>query len=170
MWEFVRSQNYAFSIDDVKDTSSNCRTCREVKPSFFKPSQKSSVIRALHPFERLAIDLVGPKTPASGPGKITALTLIDEYSRFPFAFGLKNITSSAIIKLLQSLLAVFGCPGYIQNDRGSQFLSEEFDQFCLDNGIAYFRSTPYNPRGNGHSEWFNGSIFKIVRCILHPRT
>ena len=77
MREFVRRHNYAFFIDDVKDTISNCRTSREVKVSFFKPCQKSSVIRALHPFERLAMDLVGPKTLASGTGNTYALTLLD---------------------------------------------------------------------------------------------
>ena len=66
-------------------------------------------------------------------------------------------------------MAIFGCPGYIHTDRGSQLLSEEFDQFCLANGIAHSRTIPYNPSGNGQCERFHGSIFKTVRCILLSR-
>ena len=169
MWEFIRRHNYAFSLDDVKKTIAGCATCREVKPKFYKPAETAPVIRSLQPFERLSMDIVGPKTPAFGTGNVYALTLVDEYSRFPFAFGLKTITTESIVRCLRSLFAVFGCPAYIHTDRGRQFVSSEFDSFCSQNGIAHSRTTPYRPGSNGQCERYNGTIFKTIRCILHSR-
>ena len=157
MWEFVRRHNLAFSLLEVKEAIQDCDTCKEVKPAFYKPGA-SSIIRALQPFERLAIDLVGPKSAARKTGNCYALTVIDEYSRFPFVFGIRTITSESIIACLRQLFSVFGCPAFVHPDRGSRFLSSEFDQFCSRNGISHSRTTQYN-----------GTIFKTVKCILHSR-
>ena len=151
MWEFVRRHNLAFSLLEVKEAIHDCDTCKEVKPAFYKPGALS-IIRALQPFERLAMDLVGPKSAARKTGNCYALTVIDEYSRFPFVFGSRTITSESIIACLRQLFSVFGCPAFIHTDRGSQFLSSEFDQFCSRNGISHSRTTAYNPRGNGQCE------------------
>ena len=80
----------------------------------------------MRPFERLNMDIVGPKTPAKGTGRRFLLVLIDEYSRFPFAFALKEITMNAIISCLNQIFSLFGTPGFIHTDRGSQFMGEEF--------------------------------------------
>ena len=46
----------------------------------------------MRPFERLNMDILGPKPEAQGTGARFLLVIIDEYSRFPFAFALKEIT------------------------------------------------------------------------------
>ena len=44
------------------------------------------------------------------------LTIIDEYSRFPFAFPCPHISSQTVIKCLNQLFGVCGAPGYILSD------------------------------------------------------
>ena len=169
MWEYVQRHNLAFTLNDIRQMTQSCKTCLECKPKFHKPPL-GKIIRATRPFERLGIDIVGPKEPSAQSQSRYLFTVIDEYSRFPFAFCLKSITSDSIIKCLKQLFAIFGTPQFIHSDRGTQFLSNEFENFCLQAGIAHSSSTPYHPTGNGQTERFNGIIWRSIQCLLHSES
>ena len=87
---FVRSRNLPYSVEDVKTVVSQCRVCCEIKPNFYKP-QNPPLIRATSPMERLSIDFKGP-LPSNNQNRYI-LTVIDEYSRLPFGFATKDMTS-----------------------------------------------------------------------------
>ena len=95
------------------------------------------------------------------------LTVVDEFSKFPFAFLLRNITSSSVIKCILPLFAIFGTPGFIYFDRGTLLVTSEFQNFCSQNGVATSEATPYHPQRNGQNERFNGIVWKAVQCLLH---
>ena len=97
MVHFVRSKNLPFSVEDVRNIIARLSTCAECKPKFYK-SQQSFLIKSTKPFERLNIDFKGP-LPSTTP-KQYLLTVVDEFSRFPFAFPCLNITSHTVIKCL----------------------------------------------------------------------
>ena len=168
-WEYIQRHKLAFSLEEVKKCIDSCSTCKECKPRFYKPSVRSSVVRASKPFERLGIDLVGPKTPSSKSGAVHMLTVIDEYSRFPFAFPIKDTSSSSVLACLRNLFSLLGTPAFIHSDRGRQFVSSEFNSFCHENGISHSCTTPYHPSGNGQTERFNGTIWTAICCILHSQ-
>ena len=100
---FVRSRNLAYSLENIKHVCNNCRICQEVKPKYYKPEQ-TRLVKATQPFERLSINFKGP-LPSSKNEYI--LTIIDEYSRFPFVFPVKDICSTTVIKSLSHLFT--GC-------------------------------------------------------------
>ncbi|MEL7308806.1 MAG: RNase H-like domain-containing protein, partial [Pseudomonadota bacterium] len=168
-WEYVRRHNLPFSLADVRELNDKCTTCRECKPRFYSPTSKGVLIQAMRPFERLNMDIVGPKPAAKGTGARFLLVIIDEYSRFPFAFALTEITSQSIIRCLSSLFFLCGTPNFIHTDRGTQFMSEELNNYLFKLGISHSRTTPYNPQGNGQTERYNGVIWKAIQCILHSR-
>jgi len=57
--------------------------CAELKPQFCKQAGET-LVKATRPWERIAVDFKGPVK-----GKISyVLVVIDEFSRFPFAFPL----------------------------------------------------------------------------------
>ena len=99
------------------------------------------------------------------PGKYI-LTIIDEYSRYPFMFPCADITASTIIKCLKRLFALFGLPSAIHSDRGSNFMSTELRNYLSNLGIAQTRTTPYHPAGNGQCERFNGVLWKSILLTL----
>ncbi len=167
LWDYINRHKLPFSLDEVRRCISTCQTCLEWKPRFFRPD-KSHIIKATRPFERISIDIVGPKCP-SRTGNRYLLTVIDEYSRFPFAVPIKDISARSVINSLKSIFSFCGTPAFIHSDRGTQFMSNEFDIFCHTVGIAHSRTTPYNPKGNGQCERFNGTIWKAVVCTLHSR-
>lgn len=61
MWDYIRRYNLPYSVEEVKEMISKCQTCCECKPRFFKPPKSSKLVKAAKPFERLSIDIVGPK-------------------------------------------------------------------------------------------------------------
>ena len=166
MIHFVHSKNLPYSVEDVKKITSSCPACAECKPRFCR-LQQSTLIKATRPFERLNIDFKGP-LPSNTPNQYM-LTIVDEYSRFPFVYPCSNLTSQVVIKCLSQLFSIFGMPDYIHSDRGASFMSYELKQFLHDKGIVTSRTTPFNPQGNGQCERYNGIIWKTVMLAFKSK-
>lgn len=166
MVHFVRNRNLPFSIEEIKRMIANCTVCNELKPKF-QTGIKSHLIKATQPFERLSMDFKGPLPSSTRNHYI--LTIIDEYSRFPFAFACSDMTSQTVIRCLCQLFSLFGVPSYIHTDRGASFMSAEVQQFLLERGVASSRTTPYNPQGNGQVERLNGTLWKSIQLALKSR-
>ncbi|CAM1325736.1 Uncharacterised protein at_DN2520 [Pycnogonum litorale] len=133
MWHFVRTKNLPHSLADIKQATAQCRLCAQVKPRFYSPST-AILVKATQPFERLSMDFKGP-LPTNSRNRYL-LTIIDEYSRFPFAFPCSDMTASTVIKCLTQLFSIFGMPLYIHSDRGSSFMNSEVKSFLLNLGSA----------------------------------
>ena len=112
---FVRARNLPYSIDDIRKVISSCEDCAKLKPQFFKPP-KAQLIKATAPFECLNIDFKGPLPSVSKNRYV--LTIVDEFSRFPFAYPCPDISSSTVIRCLCQLFALFVMPSFIYSDRG----------------------------------------------------
>lgn len=167
MIHFVRSRNLAFSVEEVRRVISECPTCAKLKPRFYNPGD-TPLVRATAPFQRLSIDFKGP-LPQSSSQHRYLLTVVDEYSRFPFAFPCRDISSRCVIACLTELFSVFGLPSYIHSDRGASFMSQEVKVFLQKLGIASSRTTPYNPKGNSQCERYNGIVWNTVSLALESR-
>ena len=162
---FARTKNIPCSIEDIRKLNSSCRTCLKLKPQYHK--SKGTLIKATQPFERLNIDFKGP-LPTTNSNKYI-LTVVDEYSRFPFAFPCRDVTTATVIKCLIQLFSVFGMPGFIHSDRGPSLISEELKAFLNSRGVATSRTSSYNPRGNGQVERYNGIVWKTLSLALDSR-
>ena len=159
----VRTKNLPFSLADVKRVVSECSICARVKPRFVSP-QNPPLIEATKPFDRLSIDSKGPLP--SNSRNVYLLIIIDEYSRFPFAYPCPNMESCTIIRCLSDLFSTFGTAGFIHSDNGPSLISAELRKYFLDNGIGYSNSSKYNPRGNGQCERYVGVIWKAIQLAL----
>ena len=75
----------------------------------------------MRPWERISINFKGPlegKNPY-------LLFVIDEFSRYPFAFPCRDMTTSTVIQCLSQLFCLFGLPLYVHSDRDTSFMSKE---------------------------------------------
>ena len=61
------------------------------------------LIKALHPFDRLNLDFKGP-LPSVSSNKYL-LNIVDEYSRFMWAYPCQNVETKTVIKCLTDLFA-----------------------------------------------------------------
>ena len=95
----LKRKNLPFSIEDIRRIVSSCKMCFEIKPKFYKHT--GTLIKATAPFERLSIDFKGP-LPLKSHNQYL-LTVVDEYSRFPFAFSCSNMTSDTVIACFKQL-------------------------------------------------------------------
>lgn len=167
MAHFVKTRNLPFSINEIRKTTQSCQACAECKPSFYKP-EPTRLIKATQAFERLNIDFKGP-LPSAGQERYL-LTILDEFSRFPFAFPCRDMSSQTVINCLCSLFSMFGMPSYVHSDRGTSFMSSELRSFLHSKGIATSRTTSYNPEGNGQVERLNGTLWKTITLALKTRS
>ena len=165
MMHFIRSRNLPYSLDDIKRMTSTCNVCLELKPQFCH--SKGHLSKATQPFERLNIDFKGP-LPTVSRNKYL-LTVIDEYSRFPFAFACADIESSTVIKCFNQLFSIFGMPAYIHSDRAPNLISREIEDYLISKGIATSRTSRYNPKGDGQVERYNGIIWNAIQLAVKTR-
>ncbi|KAK9907798.1 hypothetical protein M0R45_000739 [Rubus argutus] len=57
----------------------------------------------------------------------------------------------------------------LRTDRGGEFTSFEFNNFCKDNGIRRQLTTAYTPQQNGVAEGKNRTIMNMVRSMLSEK-
>ncbi|GFT20644.1 retrovirus-related Pol polyprotein from transposon 17.6 [Trichonephila clavipes] len=166
MHHWVRCKNLPFSLEDIKKVTNSCLICNELKPRFVK--NVGTLVKATAPFERLNLDFKGPLPSVSRNHYI--LTIVDEFSRFPFAIPCSDISAKTIILHLKNIFSIFGMPSFIHSDRRSSFMSHELKSFLTSQGIATSRTTPYNPAGNGQVERYNGTIWKTIQLALRSNS
>ena len=143
-----------------------CGVCARVKPSYIMPKD-NTLIQATQPFDRISMDFKGP-VPTASKNKYL-LTIIDEFSRFPFAFPCPDMNTSTVIQCLVQLFSLFGMPGFIHTDQGTSFMSSELKEFLTVKGVSTSRTTPYNPEGNGQVERYNGIIWRTIRLAAESK-
>ena len=158
-----------------KDLSGFCRSCDVCQ----KTVDKGTVARAPlgemplidTPFKRVAVDLVGPITPASERGHRYILTLLDYATRYPEAVPLKNIDTETVVEALLDMYIRLGIPEEVLSDQGIQFVSSCMQEESRLLSINRLTSTPYHPICNGLVERFNGILKKMLRrlCSEQPR-
>lgn len=152
---WVRVKNLPFSIEDLKKVTNSCQICAELKPRFHRFEGK--LIKATSPFKRLNPDFKDPLPTRTRNQYL--LTVVNKFSRFPFAVSWTDVSTATVIKHLKHLFSIFGIPAFIHSDRGASFMSHELRAFLTSQGVATSRTTPYNPRGNGQVERYNGIIY-----------
>ena len=57
-------------------------------------------------------------------------------------------------------------PAYIHSERGPSFMSINLKNFLHSRGLSTSHTAPYKPKGNGHCERYNGTIWKTIALAL----
>ena len=57
----------------------------------------------------------------------------------------------------------------IRIDRGGEFNSLEFNEFCMQRGIKRQLNTTYTPQQNGVTERKNRTVMNLVRSMLSEK-
>lgn len=115
------------------------------------------------PFERVAVNIIGPLSPPSLTGNRYILTVIDFATRYPDAVVLDKIDLASIVEGLLQIFSRVGFPHEILCDRGSSFTSGLMREVNDLLSIRQMRTTPYHPMSNGLVERFNGTLKQMLR-------
>jgi transposase InsO family protein len=163
-WAVVKQLNIAVTLEEVREICRNCQVCTRVKPRFTSAAP-GRLIQAMRPWDRISIDFKGPLTNTSA-GNRFLLIIVDEYSRYPFAFPCKEASTESVIKSLKTIISLFGAPHHVHSDRGTAFMALSVKEFLFKNGINSSHSTPYHPVGNSQCERYVGIVWKTITLEL----
>ncbi|GJW20080.1 ribonuclease H-like domain, reverse transcriptase, RNA-dependent DNA polymerase [Tanacetum coccineum] len=164
----MAQRDLVHGIPTIKHTTQVCDVCLIGKHSR-APFPKKAKARSTSPLDLVYGDLCGPITPPTPSGKKYIFLLVDDYSRYMWVYFLKSKDQAfdtfkeykkSIENELRTTLKM------LRTDRGGEFTSNEFTQYCKENGIARQLTAPYSPQQNGVVERRNRTIMSTTRCMM----
>ncbi|KAD4585292.1 hypothetical protein E3N88_22893 [Mikania micrantha] len=152
-------------ITHPKQVCEGCLVAKQTRKSFPKEAQW----RATEPLELIHADLCGPITPQTKGGNKYFLLLVDDYSRYMWIYLLKS-KDEAFIKFTQFKARVEKESSRViktlRTNRGGEFNSEQFNGYCMKEGIKRNLTAPHTPQQNGVVERRNRTILDMTRSLL----
>jgi len=89
----------------------------------------------------------------------TLLPIIDEFSRQCLAINVKRkIKSNDVLECFNDLVLIYGVPGHIRSDNGSEFTAKVVRKTLNRMGVGTLFIEPGSPWENGYIESFNGKL------------
>ncbi|GJZ25712.1 zinc finger, CCHC-type containing protein [Tanacetum coccineum] len=164
----MAQRDLVHGIPAIKHTTQICDVCLIGKHSR-APFPKKAKARSTSPLDLVYGDLCGPISPPTPSGKKYIFLLVDDYSRYMWVYFLSTKdqtfdTFKEYKKTIENELRT--TLKMLRTDRGGEFTSNEFTQYCKENGIARQLTAPYSPQQNGVVERRNRTIMSTTRCMM----
>jgi hypothetical protein len=140
-------------LDFTIAKGSKCRSCVQSKQP--RKPHMAAEERNLVPLELIHSDLCEMNGVLTKYGKRYFMTLIDDATRFCYVYLLKTkdemldyfkIYKAKVENQLERKIR------HLMSNRGGEYFSILFDEFCAEHGIIHERTTPYSPESNGIAE------------------
>nr|GEU90544.1 zinc finger, CCHC-type [Tanacetum cinerariifolium] len=112
------------------------------------PFPNQAKFRSKNPLDLVHGDLCGPISPTTHSGKKLIFLLVDDCTRFMWAYFLtsKDQAFSSFKEFRQQIEMEMGMKlRMLKTDRGGEFTSNEFTKYCKENRIARQLTAPYSP-------------------------
>ena len=145
-----------------------CERCQKIDKATPRPNSMTERQIVTHPFQDIAIDIVGPFPTVVG-GFRYLLTCFDNATRWPEAVPLRSTTARVVISCLTDIFVRCGFPSRLTSDNGSQFTGKTFANWLKGKGIQHTRTTPYHPQGNGVIERLHRTLNAIVAKTIDAK-
>ena len=145
-----------------------CETCTESK--FARQSFKSVQERSNELLSLIHSDLCDFKAIPSRGGKNYFITFIDDYSKYCYVYLLHSkdealnsfkTYKAEVENQLEKKIKV------IRSDRGGEYESATFSDFCAQYGIVHQTTAPYTPEQNGVAERKNRTLREMINSMLN---
>jgi len=158
------------SLDkDVKRYVHECPVCNEEKSKRERAGMLQPFVPPDGPFERVGIDWIGP-LPTSINGNQYCLVIMDHYSRFPWAFPVKNKDAATLAKIIMNELEpLIGPPKQLLSDQGSELIGQVARELYLMMHTEKLTTTAYHPQTNGMVERFNGTLKEALNSCMYKK-
>lgn len=142
-----------------------CLIAKQTRQSYPQEAQW----QAGNPLELVHADLCGPITPQTSAGNRYFLLFVDDYSRYMWVFMIK--TKDEVFQTFKKFKMQVESEGQyklkaLRTDRGGEFTSTQFTNYCNNEGIKRQLTAPYSPQQNGVVERRNRTILGVTRSLL----
>lgn len=139
------------SGQDITRWCKACPTCQQhnMGVKYRSPLKPLPIIE--QPWQRLAVDIVGP-LPKSTGGYKYLLTAMDFASRYPEAIPLCRVDAKTVSDVMLQIFSRFGVPDEILSDNGTAFTAKYTQTLMAALGVKSIMTSPYHPQTNGMLE------------------
>nr|KAJ0222838.1 hypothetical protein LSAT_V11C200051890 [Lactuca sativa] len=162
--------NMVRGLPCIRAPLSPCEGCLVGKQT--RTSQPTEAnFRATRRLELVHGDLCGPITPVTPSGKRYFLLLVDDFTRVMW-IHLMNTKDETLGVFKRFRALVENETGdkikTFRTDRGGEFVSRDFSNYCEETGLNRHYTAPYTPppQQNGVVERRNRTVIQMVRTIL----
>ena len=147
---------------------SKCHVCVESKQP--RKPHKAAEARNLAPLELIHSDLCEMNGILTKGGKRYFITFIDDSTRFCYVYLLK--TKDEALHYFKAYKAEVENQlerkiKHLRSDRGGEYFSNDFDEFCVEHGIIHERTLSFSPQSNGIAERKNCTLTELVNAMLN---
>lgn len=153
--------------EDAQDFVKACPVCNQNKTPRQAPAGLLQPLPVPHrPWSHISVDFVTGLP--SSRGNTVILTIVDRFSKMTHFVPLSKLPSAKETAQL-ILLHVFrlhGLPIDVVSDRGPQFTSAFWKEFCRLLGATASLSSGFHPQTNGQTERMNQEMETALRCVV----
>lgn len=167
--KLLQQKNMVTGLPQIDHPSRVCEEC-VIGKQHRDPFPKGDAWRAKKVLELVHSDICGPINPSSNGSKRYFITFIDDFSRKTWVYLLQEKSEAFLaFKNYKALVEKeVGQPiKTLRTDRGGEYTSQEFANFCELHGIKRQLTTSYSPQQNGVAERKNRTILNMVRSMLN---
>uniref|UniRef100_A0A9J8DGU4 Gypsy retrotransposon integrase-like protein 1 n=1 Tax=Cyprinus carpio carpio TaxID=630221 RepID=A0A9J8DGU4_CYPCA len=153
-------------VQDVRQFVLACSVCAQNKTSNQSPV---GLLQPLpipsRPWSHLALDFVTGLPPSRGNTVI--LTVVDHFSKAAHFIPLPKLPSAKETAqvVMDHVFRIHGLPVDVVSDRGPQFVSRFWKEFCRQIGASTSLSSGFHPQTNGQAERANQDLERALRCL-----
>ncbi|KAL0147024.1 hypothetical protein M9458_057548, partial [Cirrhinus mrigala] len=152
---------------DIRDFVLACSACARGKTSNRPPEgllQPLSV--PSRPWSDIALDFI-TALPLS-QGNTVVLTVVDRFSKAAHFIPLPKLPSAkeTAVTVVDHVFRIHGLPNDVVSDRGPQFISRFWKEFCRLLGATVSLSSGFHPQSNGQTERANQDLERVLRCLV----
>jgi transposase InsO family protein len=149
----------------MKPTNTLCKHCQQGKKTKTRLKEYSMT----RPLEIVHTDIVGPTTTKGLKGEKYFMLLVDDYTRMTAVCFLKNkLEDFENIKIYKEMVEneMDSKIKRLRSDKGGEFTSKEFMDYCNSHGIKKQFSVARAPQQNGVVERKNMTVQEMARTML----
>lgn len=151
---------------DVRGFVVACSVCAQNKSSNSVPA---GLLQPLpvpsRPWSHIALDFVSGLPESSG--NTVVLTVVDRFSKAVHFIPFPKLPSAkeTAQKVVDHVFRIHGLPEDVVSDRGPQFASHFWREFCRQIGATASLSSGFHPQTNGQTERANQDLGRALRCL-----
>ena len=147
---------------DIREWCEKCMDCASRKSPKRKRRGSMGTIKAVYPFQIIAMDILGP-LPSTKLGNKYVLVIGDYFTKWTEAYPMPDMEAVTVAGILvNQFICRFGTPEQIHTDQGRNFESILFQELCQMMDVRKTRTTPYHPQSDGMIERFNRTLLSLI--------